>query len=64
MSKQWYESKTMWLNLIALVALFLQSQFGFIIDPEAQAAILIVINLVLRAITGNEVVFAGRSFKR
>ena len=61
--KQRYESKTLWVNAIALVAIILQSFTGFIIDPESQAAILIVINLVLRAVTGDEVTFGSKSFK-
>jgi hypothetical protein len=51
MNKSWYQSKTLWLNVIAVLALIAQSQFGFIIDAEAQAGILAVVNMVLRAIT-------------
>jgi hypothetical protein len=54
MAKLWYRSKTVWVNLIAVVAMIVQSQTGFIIAPEAQAAFIVVINLVLRAITGEE----------
>jgi len=50
-SKPWYASKIMWTNLIAVIALIIQGQFGFIIDAEAQLGILAVINIVLRAIT-------------
>jgi len=50
--KTWYLSKTLWFNLIAAVALLLQSRFGFIIDPEAQGGILAIINLILRSVTG------------
>jgi hypothetical protein len=64
MNKQWYLSKTLWVNLIALIALVLQSQFGFIIDAESQMALLLVINLVLRAITGDEIVFGNKSFRK
>jgi len=53
--KTWYTSKTLWLNIIAGLALLLQSRYGFIIDPEAQAGILAVINLVLRAVTGQPI---------
>jgi hypothetical protein len=49
--KKWYASKIMWVNIIAVAAGLLQTQTGFIIDVEAQAAILAVINIVLRAIT-------------
>ena len=50
--KKWYKSKTIWINLIGLVALVSQTQTGFVIDAEAQVGILAVVNLVLRMITG------------
>jgi len=49
--KPWYSSRTLWINVIAILALVAQAQFGFLIDPTGQAAILAMINLVLRAIT-------------
>jgi hypothetical protein len=49
--KAWWRSKTLWVNLVAGAALLVQSQYGFVIDAEAQAAILTVINLLLRLIT-------------
>ena len=49
--KAWWSSKTLWLNLVAGLALVAQSQFGFVIDPEAQAGILAVVNLALRLVT-------------
>ena len=49
--KKVWESKTFWVNVIAVLALLAQTQVGFIIDPEAQAALLAVINLGLRAVT-------------
>jgi len=50
--KKWYSSKTIWVNVLALAALILQTQIGFIIDPEEQAGIIVVINLILRIFTG------------
>ena len=49
--KSWYHSRTVWVNVLAAGALIVQSQVGFIIDAEAQAGLIIVINLILRAIT-------------
>jgi hypothetical protein len=46
----------MWFNLIAIVTLIAQSQFGFVINPEEQTAIIVVINLILRAITKEKLV--------
>ena len=51
MVKRWYLSKILWVNVIAIGAIIAQSQFEFVIDPEAQVGILAVINLILRAIT-------------
>jgi len=53
--KKWYRSKTLWVNLIAILVLIIQTQTGFIISPEEQAAILAVINLILRWITGEPI---------
>ena len=50
-TKRWYTSKTLWVNLTAIVALVTQEEFGYALDPEAQAVILAVINLILRAAT-------------
>lgn len=52
-TKAWYLSKTLWINLIAIVAMGIQTfNADFIISPEIQAGILGLINLVLRTITG------------
>lgn len=54
MPKKWYRSKTLWVNLIAVAALIAQAQFGFVIAPEEQIGILALINLILRAVTDEE----------
>lgn len=64
MQKEWYLSKTFWLNMVALLVIIVQNYTGFIIDAESQAAILIVINLILRAVTGEEITFGGKTVKR
>lgn len=51
-SKPWFSSKTLWVNAIAFVALVVQTfGTGFIIAPEEQAGVLIVLNILLRLIT-------------
>lgn len=50
-TKAWYTSKTLWMNLIAMIAMIVQAEFGFIIDPDLQAYILGIINLLLRLFT-------------
>jgi len=57
--KKWYLSKTLWVNIIALTAIIAQTTTGFVIDPASQAAILAVINLILRAVTGEEINWSG-----
>ena len=59
MTKTWYTSKTLWVNAIAIIAIIAQGQFGFIIDPVVQLAILGVVNIILRAITGEDIVWGS-----
>jgi hypothetical protein len=61
MGKRWYASKTLWLNIIGIAVIALQTQTGFVIDAEAQAAILAVINLVLRLVTKEPLEWSGPS---
>jgi hypothetical protein len=57
-SKKFWESKTFWANLIGIGAMVAQSVNGsFVMPPEWQAAILAVINIVLRLVTKQEIVW-------
>ena len=48
MTKKWYASKTLWLNVIGILAII----FGpDIISPEIEATILSILNFVMRLIT-------------
>ena len=51
-TKAWWKSKTLWVNIIALAVLLIQSQYGFVVSVEEQAALIVIANLVLRAATG------------
>ena len=52
MVKKFYTSRTLWVNLIALIAIILQLATGKeVFSLEAQASLLAVINLVLRLVT-------------
>lgn len=42
------ESKMVWVNIIALVALIAQNHFGFTISEELQVELLTIINIILR----------------
>ncbi|HSW63102.1 MAG TPA: hypothetical protein VLH56_07325 [Dissulfurispiraceae bacterium] len=52
MMKKWWKSKTVWANILALVV-----AFGIDLREQEIVAILAVINLVLRAITKEEIVW-------
>jgi len=49
--KKWYRSRTVWTNLVMLVAAVLASEAGIDLEPEETAAIVTVINLILRLFT-------------
>ena len=56
--KVWYESRTLWVNLISIGAMILQSKLGWVIDAENQILILGIVNIILRAVTKKPVVLA------
>jgi hypothetical protein len=49
--KKWYLSKTVWINFIAVIALAIQTQTGFVVPEQYQTWGIVVINFVLRFIT-------------
>jgi hypothetical protein len=49
--KKWWQSKTLWVNLIALIASLAQAKWGLVLDPALQGVILTLVNLLLRAFT-------------
>ena len=59
-SKEFYKSKVFWINLIALIALAVQTQTGFVISAENQVIILGVVNLILRSVTKGAISFGGK----
>ena len=50
-SKKWYQSRTLWTNIIAVFAVPIAVKFGIEITAEDSVAILALINLLLRIIT-------------
>ena len=58
-TKKIYESKTFWVNLVAILGLILQANTGYVMDVEAQAGLLGLINIGLRLITKHEVKLTG-----
>lgn len=54
MTVNWHKvlfSKTLWTNALFMIALLLQNATEFIFAPEEQAAVLVIVNLILRAVT-------------
>lgn len=49
--KKWYTSKTLWLNVLGIVAIVLQTQIGFVLSAELQTSVLAILNVVLRIVT-------------
>lgn len=48
MSKKWYQSRTLWVNVLGIVAFTVQAFTGFVIPAELQGSILAAANAVLR----------------
>ena len=49
--KIYYKSKVFWANIVALVSFGLQMKYGYIISPELQTLGLSLVNLGLRSVT-------------
>lgn len=62
MVKKFYESKIFWTNVIAIGAIIIQSHYGYIASPDTQIAILGLVNVALRSITGEGLDVAGHNF--
>lgn len=59
--KPWYRSKTLWVNAIALAAIIINTVTGAdVVDEAAAAAVITVVNLVLRLVTGRPLELAAR----
>jgi len=54
-SKKWYESKTLWVNIISIIGIFTASKSGVEMSPEMVTTVLGVINMVLRFVTKKEI---------
>lgn len=50
--KKWYKSKTVWVNIILLGGFLLQNECGINLSGEESASILVIVNLILRIVTG------------
>lgn len=55
--KKFYKSKTFWANIVMAGAVAVQTKFGFVVSPEIQAVVISCVNLVLRKVTKEEIVW-------
>ena len=64
MLKAWWKSKTIWVNVIGMAIIIAQAIQGQSwIKPEYQAAILTILNVILRIITTETISTPGRKAK-
>jgi type IV secretory pathway ATPase VirB11/archaellum biosynthesis ATPase len=57
--KRIIKSKTIWVNAIAFLAFWIQRQYGFVISEDLQMQALTLINIALRFITKDKIVWGG-----
>ena len=57
-TKKFWQSKTFYVNILAIAALVVQAQFDYELPAEAQVSILAAINVGLRFITKEEIVWS------
>lgn len=50
-TKHWWASKTVWVNIVALVSVLLSTEFSFELSAEETTSIIVIVNLILRAVT-------------
>jgi len=55
--KNWWKSKLIWVNLLAIASIIIRAEFGYVITPLGEVAILGAINVILRAVTKEEIVW-------
>lgn len=59
MAKRVLLSKTIWVNLIMFLAFIAQKQYGFVISEDVQMQLLTLINIALRFVTKEPIVWGG-----
>lgn len=57
LGKDWWFSKTIWVNVIALIVIIFRDQFGLAITGEESTYILGIINMILRFISHEPIGF-------
>lgn len=59
--KRIFYSKTIWVNLLAFVAFWVQNRYGFVISEELQLQALTLINIGLRFVTKEPIAWGGEN---
>jgi len=57
LGKKWYRSWTVWTNLVGILVVVLLNYFGVKLGPEDIAAVMGVINIILRLVSKDTVGF-------
>lgn len=52
-------SKTIWINLLAFIAFWIQREYGFILSEDLQMQALTLINIALRFLTKEPIAWGG-----
>ena len=55
--KKFYQSRTFWVNVIAACSMVVQARYGFVIGVEYQAVALSLVNLALRKVTSEPIIW-------
>jgi hypothetical protein len=63
LGKNWIRSKTLWANIIAMIAIIGQHYLGFDLTADDTVVIMGFVNIVLRLITTEPVGFIDRGTK-
>jgi len=59
--KRILKSKTIWVNLLAFIAFWIQKEYGFVINEDLQMEALTLINIALRFITKEAIAWGGEN---
>lgn len=59
--KRILKSKTIWVNLLAFIAFWVQKEYGFIISEDLQMQALTLINIILRFVTKEPIAWDGEN---
>ncbi len=52
-----FYSRTIWVNIIALLAIMIQQKYGFVVSAAFQMEILTILNFILRVVTKKPLTF-------